>query len=269
MSIGAEKRGNILPMEEPSGMGFLGPDYSYVDELIRPAQIGVRRNDTLGSVFDAARGVAYYMDTIAFGESSTGLTSRLPFKKYGVNYFIKTGAKCSNGADMWHYMELIPKGDALGKTVSLAMEEIGLGPMRGLAPGAIEDIKAAVNVAPALKSIFGSGYPKCKLVNLPVGDETGKIQNSQSGEFWVDDPKALRPCPWNRRRPCQTKWVLDKMVGKKEWDADKKIFNPDGTPAKQTFPKEGFSDFECLPNIWLLVALLGITAANFWAYKRR
>ena len=290
MSIGAEKRSVILPTDEPKGIGFLGPDYDYSEELIRPRALGVRRDDTLGSVFNAVKGVAYYMDTIAFGNASSGLTAGLPFKRYGTNYFIKTGAKCSNGADMWHYMELIPKGDALGANMNLAMREMGLTTLQGLAPGAVEDIKAATNLGPALKSLFGTGYPVCKLVNLPVGDESRTIQNPQTGEPWVDDQNAVKNCvptqngwvnignysyPSNRNganyvRACQTKWVLDRMVTKKEWDADQKTYNPDGTPATQSFKgTESFTDFEGLPNKWLLIALLGVTVANFWAYSRR
>lgn len=291
MSIGAEKRSGILPTEEPKGIGFLGPDYNYDDELIRPAQMGIKRDDTLASVFQAVRGVAYYMDSIAFGEASNPLTAGLPFKHLGTNYFIKTGAKCSNGADMWHYMELIPKGDAFGKNVGLAAREMGMTSLRGMAPGAVEDVKGAINVGPALKSIFGTGYPVCKLMRLPVGDESRKIFNYENGNPWIDDMGSVRLCEkdgygnWQdsgpyfgptrygegKYRACQTKWVLDRMVSKKEWDADKKVFNPDGTPATQKYKAEPFTDgnFECMPNKWLLIALLGLTAANFWAYSRR
>ena len=292
MQIGAETRGNILPTNEPKGLGFLGPEYNYDDELIRPASIGVKRNDTLGSVIDAVKGVGYYMDTIAFGQASSGLTADLPFKRLGTNYFINTGAKCSNGADMWHYMEQIPKGDAMGANISEAIKEMGLASLRGLAPGAIEDIKAATDLGPALKSLFGTGYPVCKLVNLPVGDESRLVFNYRNGKPWVDNLGAVKNCVptgqgWvnisdytfpsqgeslnteNFIRACQTKWVLDRMVTKKEWDAEKKIYNPDGTPANLSFKAESFTDFEGIPNKWLVIALLGITAANFWAYSRR
>lgn len=288
MSGGAETRDSILPSVEPKGIGFLGPDYQFDEELITPRTVGVRRDDTLGSVFDAVKGVAYYMDTIAFGQASSGLTSDLPFKKYGTNYFLNTGSRCSNGADMWHYMELIPKGDAFGK-VGAAIAEVGGAPLQGLAPGAIEDVKAAVNLDPAMKSIFGTGYPKCRLQTLPVGDMNKQIVNPdpKSRSPWVDDPSAVRDCmqmpdgTWqiigpysgvNRTdtsfkvRACQTKWTLDYMVNKKKWDGDKKTQNRDGTPIRQT--TEGFDD-SGMPNGWLLLILGAVTAANFWAYSRR
>jgi hypothetical protein len=286
MSGGAEKRASILPTKEPKGIGFLGPDYQFDEELIKPRDIGVRRDDSLDSVFDAVQGVAYYMDTIAFGEASTPLTSGKRFKKYGTNYFLNTGSRCSNGADMWHYMELIPKGDAIGETIKEAMAGIGLAPLRGLAPGAIEDVKGAVNLDPAMKSIFGKGYPKCVLATLPVGDEDKNIKNNKTKNSWVDDPTSVKDCAlwpngWNitgpysgvkpgsgrtNRRACQTKWVLEKLVDKKEWDADKKTRNRDGTPIKET--TEGFDD-SGMPNRWLLLMLGAVTAANFWAYSRR
>ncbi len=287
MSGGAETRSNILPTVEPRGIGFFGPDYNFDEQLIRPAEVGIRRGDSLDSVFNAIKGVGYYMDTIAFGEASSGLTSGMPFKHYGTNYYLNTGSKCSNGADMWHYMELIPKGDSAG-VLGTALSEMGYGQLRGLAPGAIEDIKGAVNLGPAAKALFGTGYPVCKLANLPVGDENKQIRNPKSGEPWVDNPNAVKDCvfqngqwvnvgnysgvnstdPSFRVRACQTKWVLDKMVSKKEWDADKKIYNPDGTPMRQS-TRESFADFEGIPNSWLLAALVGISIANLVAYKYR
>ena len=130
--IGADKRGNMLPTGIPGldggkgkGIGFLGPNYNYADELILPGEVGVKRGGSFGDVMGAIGGVNYYIDTIAFGQSSNRMTAGLPFTRYGINYFLKTGAKCSNGADAWDYIELIPKGDALGKNFQKGMQSVG------------------------------------------------------------------------------------------------------------------------------------------------
>jgi hypothetical protein len=288
---GLENRKQILPSQEPKGFDFLGPDYNYADEIFGPSAIGVKRGSSFDDVSKAISGMAYYMDTIAFGESSNPLSSRFKnqFKRYGVNYFLKTGAKCSNGADMYQYIETIPKGDAMGKNIAREVQAMGLTQMRGLAPGIIEDAKAAMNPAPLLGAMMGSGYPRCKLATKPVGDEFGFTRDAD-GKPWVEDPTTLVQCgkgqdgnwytngqKWqeldrNRpppigspMRPCQTKWIVDKMVSKEVWDSDPKTLNPDGTPATQTT-----ESFEDSGGNRVLVAVLGtLIVANIWALTHR
>ena len=147
MSLGAEKRTSILPTASPSS-DFLGPSYDYADELPMPNEIGVRAGNNLNDVMDAVKGVAYYADMIGYGEASNFLTRSMGSKPFpmGVNYFVKTGSKCSNGADMWVYVNGVPKGDALGQRAQTAMKNLGLPALRGLAPGILEDAQAALNV---------------------------------------------------------------------------------------------------------------------------
>lgn len=264
--IGAETRASILPTEEPKGVGFLGPDYNYADQIVPPQAIGVRREGTFSAVMDGIRGVSYYIDTIGFGESSNFLTRDLPFIRYGTNYFLKTGMKCSNGADMWQYMELIPRGDAFGEKVRQAVAGIGIAELRGLAPGMIEDTKAAMDPSPIMKAMMGSGYPQCKLVTLPVGDELGRIQG-EKGDPWVDDKQSVF---YRGGRAYQTKWILDKMVDKKTFDATKKTMNPDGTPANQKVPiRETFTDegagAAAARKRWLLYIAGAFVLGNIWA----
>jgi hypothetical protein len=262
--LGADPRAAILPTVEPAGVGFLGPNYDYSDQLITPAQIGVKREGSFAAVKNGLAGVQYYVDTIIAGESSGPLTKGKRFQHYGTNYFLKTGLTCSNGADMWQYMELIPKGDAFGKNFSKAMAELKMPALRGLAPGIIEDTKSALDPSPVLKAILGSGNPQCKLVTKPVGDELGRIQDSD-GNMWVDDKASVF---YQGGKAYQTKWILDKMVDKATYDADAKTMNPDGTPAVQQVPvKETFRDFGS--DQWLLFILGLLAVGNIWAFQRR
>ncbi len=264
--IGADTRGNLLPVKEPD-IGFLGPNYDFSEELALPGQIGVRRDNTFGSVVGAIKGVNYYLDTIAFGESSNFMTKGMPFKRLGVNYFVKNGQKCSNGADMWTYMELIPKGDAAGKNMKRALESIGSVPLRGLAPGVIEDVKGAANPKPLVKALFGSGYAQCKLEEKQVGDQFSKIQNSETGEYWITDPETVIH---KNGLLYQRKWVLDKEVDAATFNATPKTQNPDGSDIKQKV--EGFltGDWTDRFSIAQLLAICGTLAvANYAVYRYR
>jgi hypothetical protein len=179
---GNEKRTSILPTEnvdkEP---GFAIPGYDFQAAITPPAEIGVRRDNTIGSVIDAARGVAYYTDVIGFGQASNEFTRALPADKQpkpiGINYFIKTNVTCPNGAPMYRYIEGIPQGTAMGEYVASALKDVGLPEMKGLAPGMIEDAKSALDPRDLFRAAFGDAYPDCVEATLPVGDIDGRIRN--------------------------------------------------------------------------------------------
>lgn len=245
--MGNDSRGNVLPVKPASGPGFLGPTYNPADEMLPPAQIGVRRGGDLGDVVDAVKGVIYYGDMIGFGAPSSGFTNGMPgLRPLGVNYFINSGLTCSNGATMWEFVQTIPDGSALGDKIKDALAAVRLPPLRGMAPGMLEDVKFALNPAPVINAIVGSGYPKCELVKKQVGDAVGQIQNvdgvllvdpigimSSSGgppyyqERWVQAkyeaklrPGETQESADNRREPIQLDY--------EKWQAEPKIYKDDG-----------------------------------------
>jgi hypothetical protein len=273
MSSGRDKRESILPKEDPT-IGILGPDYVINDLIPTPAEIGVKRGSSLGATIDAVKGMAYYIDTIGFGESSTSFSKGLkqPVHKFGINYFMPTGARCSNGADMWMYVETIPKGDALGKSAQKAMKQLGMPELRGLAPGIIEDAKSALDPRPMFSAVFGSGYPKCELVEKQVGDPRGKIESSE-GSSWVYDKKSV---VFRGGIPYQKKWVqaTDKrgkeiMLSRDKYLADRKTQNKDGSSIEQEKEtrKEGFTDKHALDVISIAVAA-SLLAISFAIHSR-
>jgi len=213
--------------------GFFGPAYSFDNEIKSPKEIGVRADGSPGGILDAVSGVNYYSDVIGFGQKTMfNFTDMQPM---GIRYFMPTGSTCSNGAQMWEYVDSIPKGDLLGNRVKTALQDMGLPGMRGLAPGIMEDARDALNPMPIFRAAMGSGYPKCKQVTLPVGDGYGNIASRHDGTVWIKG--HIEP------GPKQTKWVQDRdasgiplFMDRIEYENAPKTLYPDGSKM------EGFSD---------------------------
>lgn len=266
---GSEKRSTILPNMIPEGIGFFGSPYKPADAMKTPPQIGVVVGDSMGDVINAVKGVGFYADQIGFGAPSTGLTQGMPLKPLGVNYFMKSGLTCSNGADMWQYMQGITQGDALGEKLKMVMAEMGLPPLKGLAPGMVEDAENALNPSPLMNAVFGSGYPQCKQVTLPVGDAYGNVMDPDTNEDWIGDSTGLQPTtlPDGTSGYVQTRWVQDTdrlgnpiNLTRDQWVAAQKTFNPDGTPLKT---QEAFQNFMTKPATVIAVGVLCLFALAF------
>jgi len=255
---GSEKRTSVLPSMLPSNLGFFGSPYSPADAMMTPPQIGVKVGDSIGDVVNAVKGVGFYTDQIGFGAPSTGLTNGMPLKPLGINYFLNTNVKCSNGANMYEYIQGIPEGNALGDKVKKAMEDMGLPPLKGLAPGMIEDAENALNPVPLINSLFGSGYPECEQVTLQVGDAYGRISDPDTGEPWISEKDSAF---YDGGIYKQTKWIQRKVNGmpvnmtRDEWVATPKTYNPDGSPIT-----EGFTPFLEKPGTVIVIGLLCLTA---------
>jgi hypothetical protein len=257
------QRGDVLPTLVPTGMGMFGSPYSAADALKGPPQIGVRAGDSMSDVVNAVAGVAYYIDQIGFGESSNPLTNNptMDLKPLGVNYFMETGAKCSNGAQMWEYMRGITEGNAFGDRIKNVMQEMGLPGLRGLAPGMIEDAERALNPAPLMKALFGSGYAQCKEVTLPVGDARGKIRDDD-GTAWIANPETAF---LQNGQMVQKRWVYDRDLTRDQWNNTAKTMNFDGTPRRR---RERFQGYITHPATMITVGILCLLAYTFVMKKR-
>jgi hypothetical protein len=249
---------SLLPSTSPSGLGFFGSSYDAADQLPRPSQIGVRDGDSLGSVIDAVKGVAYYTDAIGFGESTNILSRGMGLQPLGINYFMNTGQTCSNGATMYQYFEGIPTGNAMGKKVGLAMSEQGIA-LKGLVPGMMEDVQSALNPMPLLNAMLGSGYPQCKEMTAQVGDMNGRIADPETKEDWIEDPDTA----FNQGGLMyQTRWVLDTdeddngiTLSRDEWINEPKTQNPDGTPLDEPFTSSMITTASTVAVVTILLLL--------------
>lgn len=228
--VGNDARPNVLPVKPASGPGFLGPNYSPADEMLPPASIGVKRGDELGDVIGAVKGVIYYGDMIGFGEASSGFTRGMDgLKPLGVNYFINSGLTCSNGATMWEYVKTIPDGSALGEKVRDALKAVKLPELRGMAPGLIEDVKFALDPAPVINAVVGSGYPQCTLVEKVVGNADGQIQNVD-GQLLVDPVGLIK----RNGKFYQERWIQDREPKYKRGYNDEQAF-ANGDPIQLSY----------------------------------
>lgn len=271
MQQGSEKRSSILPTVSPSGIGAFGSSYNPGDAMMRPDQLGIKVGDSMDDVVNAVKGVGFYVDQMAFGAPSTGLTSGMPLEPLGINYFVNTGQTCSNGATMWQYIEGIPDGSALGENVKTAMTNMGLPTLRGLAPGMLEDVQHALNPAPLMRALFGSGYPQCRQVTKPVGDAYGRIKDPTTGNAWITDADDLNiTVPSNRGGFEQTRWVQDTddaknpiTLSKDNFDAAVKSYNPDGSP------KDGFRTMEKMLTRPATIAVVGVLCLIAFGVMRR
>jgi hypothetical protein len=261
---GSETRTSILPSMIPSGIGMFGSPYKPASALLTPSQIGVEVGDSMDDVINAVKAVGYYSDQIGYGAASTGLTQGMPFQPMGVNYFLKTGVTCSNGASMWQYIQGIPQGNAMGNDVAAASAQMGLPPLKGLAPGMMEDTENAMDPGPLINSLFGTGYPQCKQVTMPVGDGNGNISDPSTGEPWIEDPDTAVN---TGNGYVQTRWIQDTdAIGnpinltRDQWVSTPKTFNPDGTPIQS---QEGFEGFMTKPSTIIVVGVLCLLALGF------
>jgi hypothetical protein len=158
---------------------------------------------------------------------------------------------------MWQYMRGISEGNALGEKTKRVMAEMGLPPLKGLAPGMIEDAERALNPAPLMSALFGSGYPQCKRVTLEVGDAYGRIADPDTGENWIGEEDGLAR---NGNEYVQTRWIQDTdrfgnpvNLTKEKWLSEPKTYNPDGTPIKSL---ETFENMLIHPSTIIVVGLL-------------
>lgn len=215
--LGNEARKDALPIAKgDSEVAALGPPYDYAGMLPNPRSVGVRPDNSLGSVVDAMKGGFYYIDMIGFGQSSNPLTRGMPAFAMGVNYFVKTGAKCSNGQEMYSYVNGIPKGDILGPQVEAALADQGLPGLKGLSMGILEDARDALNPLPIINTVMGTGYARCKLDDKPIGDTFGRL--AANGVTWIPQTSDMRK--GSDGKWYQKKWVLDKWISKEEYDTE-------------------------------------------------
>jgi len=266
----------ILPVPSIQvGPEVTGPNYSYTNAIPLPREIGVNDGDSIDSVKSALKGVAYYVDVVGFGSSSVQMTQGMDLKPIGVRFWMKTGYKCSNGATMWEYVNGIPDGKAFGDDMAKRLADGGYPAVRGLAPGILEDVRAAFDPVPVMDSIFGSGFPSCKLVRKEVGDQDGNVATvdaSGNKYVYIDNNAEVI---YEGGKAYQEHWTLDQYVPQSVYTLTPKVFCPDASLNTGMCDVETFrgSEIPRTPRwkqgVLAAVAVAGLVTLYFAARKRR
>lgn len=235
------------------------PQYSFVDELKGPSELGIKRDGSFKNVANALAGMNYYMDAVGFGGATAYAKDRGgPFaeqKPLGLRFFAKTGLTCSNGAPLYEYISTVPSGDLVGKRVTKELNNMGFPKLQGLAPGILEDAMSATNPAAFVRAAQG-GYARCKKVQMRVGSNEFPYVRSRrnTGPDWIQDPVEWK----NDGFPYQTRWIVDEWISQKEWDC---------TP-KTEGVQEGFENPKRGSQI-LGAILLGMLGIAVYQYAKR
>jgi len=200
------------------GDSWMGPSYSYADELATPSELGIGPDGSPSGIIKAVAGVNYYMDAIGFGES-TMLAKNQGWdqKPLGIRYFTDTGMACSNGEKMYAYVDTTPPGMP-GRVGAEIKKTLGVD-MKGLGPGILSDAIGALDPRPMLKAVTGSVYSACKRVTLPVGDLKGNIASRNAGGGTWINASETQPGP---NGPSQTRWVYDHDLTQEEYEKAEK-----------------------------------------------
>ena len=230
-------------------------DYSYADEMLSPRELGIQLDGegSFDGIMRAVGGINYYADAIGFGESTVFAKMQgFDQKPLGIRYFLDTGAKCSNGAPMYEYVDTIPKG--LGGRVGEEVRLMGLPNLRGLGPGIVEDATSALNPVPLMDAMVRGGYAQCKQVTLPVGNADGDIISraaltDKSKEPWIKGPIVMKD---GKRH--QTRWVFDKWISSSDYAATPKT--------------EGFTTISLKTSQFAAVTLLGVLLVGIYLTKK-
>jgi hypothetical protein len=228
------------------------PKYSYADELLSPRELNIGRDGSFEGISRAVAGINYYADTIGFGQSTKFASDAgMQQQPLGVRFFTNTGMKCSNGADMYEYVDTVPSG-VVSPRITNEMNAMGLPQLKGLAPGILEDSVSALNPIPLLSAAMGTGYAKCKKIRKPVGDATGRVASRYDPKnVWVKDPYKTEG-----GLPQQSRWVFDSWISKTEFDATAKTETADGAV------KEGFTTLSLKTSqVAATVLLIGLVGA--------
>ena len=222
------------------------PKYNYADELAKPTDLGIGRGGGWDQVGGAIAGINYYFDAIGFGDATgfarmRGGPYRDSQRPLGVRFFAKTGRTCSNGEPMYEYISTIPKGDILGKRIQREVEQLGLPPMKGLAVGAMEDARDALNPNQFAEAWNGEST-ECKRLRARVGDAQGRLASAKDPKnVWITEPTQ----PDAQGFPTQERWVLKTTEG----------FSRNPTTLQQ--------------SVWLAVGLLGVLGIAILSHKAK
>jgi hypothetical protein len=166
---------NVSPAQSAS---FMGPDYSYADNVPGPSSLGVGSNGTFSQVYSNLNAVQTYVKGLISGDPPLGN-----------QYFINTGGVCtaSDGSTQprWNYINNIPGGGS----PPAGIQDLAFlsNDMRGIIPGIVQDVEG-LNPYYLFSALTSDGTPTCECYKCPVtaGSDTYFLTPDLSPDFDPD-----------------------------------------------------------------------------------
>ena len=178
-------------------------DYPYQDNIRTPKSLGMDDNGTMDQLGDNINALTDYVKLLVTGNTRASATGG----PLGNKYFLKTGAKCQavdtctidasgketcQETERYVYINNIPNGNI--PLISSGMGQ-NFTEMRGLIPGAIEDLNV-LNPAAIFRAFTDGTYPKCQKITMEIVDNKNN-RYEQSNYVTLGDIKSIDPCSFN------------------------------------------------------------------------
>ena len=173
----------------------LGPQYSYIDQIRTPSQLGMSGKGDFKALSKNIKGLVSYVELLVTGYSNASQTGQ----PLGNKFFLRTGATCKdketgNLVDRYIYINNVPDGSIPFISSGL---DTNFGTFKGLVPGTLSNV-AQINPLQILQSFMAGSHPECQ----PITMETISVNNIKSR-----DTKHLTELDIKNMSPC---WFLDR-----------------------------------------------------------
>lgn len=194
----------------------LGPQYSYVNQIKTPNQLGMSGRGNFNALSRNIKGLVSYTELLVTGNSNASKTGG----PLGNKFFLKTGATCKDKrtgdlVDRYIYVNNVPDGSIPFISSGL---DTNFKTFRGLVPGTLSNV-SQINPLQILQSFMAGSQPECQ----PITMETISVNNvkSRDTKHLTDlDIKNISPCWFLDRRNPVTKKGCNEMFSNMSDDDD-------------------------------------------------
>ncbi len=168
---------------------YLGPDYSYSNNIIPPSGLGVSSAGSLDAMVSDVDALVNYVEVLVSGGGDASKADG----PLGNKYFLKTSGQCKDAAtgslvDRYIYVNNVPSGHIPGLSTAMKMDFDSL---EGIVPGILEDL-GKLDPLPLFSAFMQGSNPPCQEVTMEVGN-AGDL-TSQSQHIANSDLSGMDPC---------------------------------------------------------------------------
>jgi hypothetical protein len=191
---------------------YLGPDYSYSNNIIPPSGLGVSSTGDLDSMVSDVDALVNYVKVLVSGGGDASKADG----PLGNKYFLKTSGQCKDEAtgslvDRYIYVNNVPSGHIPGLSTVMQMDFSSL---EGIVPGIVEDL-GKLDPLPLFSAFMQGSNPPCQEVTMEVGN-AGNL-TSQSQHLANSDLSGMDPCSFpNKTNPVTNASCVEAFISANE-----------------------------------------------------